>query len=269
MKIKNSNKTLIAILCLVLTMPILSATILKTQIQKGIFHYGDSDPETASLFRQGSLDGIKTVRIIGPVPSFSEDLLSLSVHGGDKNEYAYRKVSSTDSIQVTKVADTLLIQYANLTDLEYIKKHGNNTFHAINIQLNINHPVDIHGDHVTISYVAQFPEAEGTTGTKITLDNSSRLAVGELLNVSRPDPSTTPKPPTSERLQLGSLNIVSNASQVLLASNIQLDTLRLASNNGGSLTLNSRIDASKISVKIDKLTTISGAYEAVKWLLEQ
>lgn len=113
MKVKNSNKVLLVMLVLIIAVPLLVGQVLLHQIRTNNFVLENNmHTEDPALRSEGSLEGVKAVKLIGPLNrGVGPDLLTTSVLVNANHTYSIKKIEKMDSMTITRIADTLVFRY--------------------------------------------------------------------------------------------------------------------------------------------------------------
>jgi hypothetical protein len=102
---KTSNKILIGLLVFIFTVPLLLAYSLKSKVAKGEYTIESKNKGKDKLWRSGSIQPFKVVKVVGPHPENLHCKLKLS------NKMDYKFYNETpDSVRVFNSGDTLYIQ---------------------------------------------------------------------------------------------------------------------------------------------------------------
>jgi len=280
MIIKNSNKILILILALTVSIPLLVAAVYMHKIKTDDFEYErpTARMEYPELNMQGSLDGVKVVKLIG---SNYAALLGATILHSDLDNYVAKRENPSDSLIINRKGDTLIFKYFSTADLQYEYQQN----HRIMLRLNLAHNIPVYAESCHLGWGSASDQAHGKgklSSAEFYLSRDALLELGTQVMVFKTAPDTFHLRTEGQRVfvrdsseatadslnaiyaNIGNVRIHADKSTVEIMQPLIFDSLGLSLNNGSTLKLNHPFKTKALQADVDPKTQIVGDFKTIQ-----
>lgn len=282
MKAKNSNKILLCILALTISIPLLVAIVLRHQVRTGHFqierHIRQEDP---SLRSRGPLDDVKAIKLIGPRHDrISTDTFCTVFTHGSQNSYTLIKESREDSVQIQRLGDTLVFAYYKDTT-----KGMNDfrSFHHIRLVLELPGNIPVLADNCKLGFASWNTDTldgiytapgfiylkdgaileMGSENLRYVLKRDTILPKGQIIFVRDSSQASKNKFDSTFAPMTG-FHIVANNSTVRFIQPLAFKNFQLEMENSSSLELSHPFKTGQLSGQLGADTEIKGGVRGLR-----
>jgi|GEM_PF-3339753 len=285
MKIKNSNKVLLLVLFLALSIPLLVAMVLRHKVLSGQFEivHATRPDENPALQQRGALDGAKFVKVTGLDGSrVGPEALKVIILHNEDNTFLLQKKQKADSILVQPLGDTLCFHYYVDTTGKKKEPYYRN-YNYLTLVLNLPKGTGVYGDNCVIQFTADRENAGLSKNDPVTcmyLINHARLEIGNkdisfapyqiLSEVEKKSSVVVDSSEASRRhfdstyASMGRLQVSANNSTVRVIQPVNFSTLAFQLENHSFLELPHPFKTDQLSGHLDADTEIKGNFGGLK-----
>ncbi|RYF94490.1 MAG: hypothetical protein EOO00_05270 [Chitinophagaceae bacterium] len=247
---KTSNKILIGFCAIVFLIPVLTVMSFKRKISKGQFIV-ESQGSQGSNFRSGTFAAYKVIKFVSP----GNRLLKVNLKESDSLYYSYHILGDNDSIRISNLGDTLLVQY----DGRPTEIHNQQSELRLSLKLpSLAHLVIDNAD-VTLDSL----NAKTQTGISASITNNGCLNIGTLTK-ERIHENGTDEFDFPYNLQ--TLAVSMNNGELSLGSQTNIQQLNLDVQGPSTLAIKDGASIQETSGRISGQSSVKASWKYIKRL---
>ncbi|TXH58171.1 MAG: hypothetical protein E6Q89_03715 [Bacteroidia bacterium] len=249
---KTSNRLLIILLAIVLTLPFIAALNLRNKFKKNEFYVNKTD---------GALQPLRPFKVVEVDNTVGIGGLSCELVFGNTIGYSLVDIAKNnieiDSLQVFYKGDTLVFKRV---DPNYLNNINEQRFYSpIIITLYMPNHINVIAKNATINMNTITPLLSADS-IKFNLSNNAQF---NLNNQYTPE-NKNPESLSSKTLSIAPIFIDCNASDINLDGKIHIAQLSVTTLNNSSITIGKEITIDNLNSQISDETKITGSSKLLK-----
>ena len=283
MKIKKSNKLILLVIALAVSIPLIVAMAFRVTIKKGnyvILHF-DQPENRPELQQKESLSGAKIVHVTG-LPGSNNSLMELNVivaYNG-QSSFLLQKKEITDSLTIKRSSDTIWFRQTLGKFEEIPSRHYN----RLSLYLNLPEGAILYAENCTVHYPSVSESAaplNRAVNNKIHLSNNASLEIGNakenstlIYTLNKQDSAAPDKvfylsgenktAFDSTFVPMGNLSVTSRASSVKIIQPVTFNQLHLQLDSLSLLDMSYPFHFKQLSGDIHQDAQIKGVWGMIQ-----
>lgn len=250
---KTSNKILLGFFILVFLTPVFVLMSFKSKIKNNEFKVVKGGPYYSSSFHSGTFRSYKVIKVVAP----EGRIMKTDLHFSDSLYYTYRNDGVRDSIRVYNQADTLFVEYANVT----AEKQDNNFYGSNEIYTDVFLPSISH--LVIENAEATIQPANSPADSQVNIEV---LGTG-LINIGGEAESTINNDQSNTTYKLAGLSLQSINGDIYLGKSVDIGLLILNTAGTTSVTIEEGAVIANIKGSLSDSSSVKASWKYLKNLL--